>query len=148
MVSCCCESFPSILCHYWILFLGEWIEEVIVILLPCMTCFFVYHIVHILKQVDGMDVFAVKQACKFAKEHALKNGPLVSTSIRFIFIWWCYCFILAKRSIEPASCFFPFIPLAKHILHCHTEAAKEMPWMKRFLHPNYLELNRVYFFSK
>jgi hypothetical protein len=30
-------------------------------------------------QVDGMDVLAVKQACKFAKEHALKNGPLVST---------------------------------------------------------------------
>jgi len=29
-------------------------------------------------QVDGMDVLAVKQACKFAKEHALKNGPLVS----------------------------------------------------------------------
>lgn len=29
-------------------------------------------------QVDGMDVFAVKQACKFAKEHALKNGPIVS----------------------------------------------------------------------
>lgn len=39
MVSSCCESFPSILCHYWILFLGEWIEEVIVILLPCMSCF-------------------------------------------------------------------------------------------------------------
>jgi len=29
-------------------------------------------------QVDGMDVLAVKQACKFAKEHALKNGPIVS----------------------------------------------------------------------
>lgn len=28
-------------------------------------------------KVDGMDVFAVKQACKFAKEHALKNGPLI-----------------------------------------------------------------------
>lgn len=25
-----------------------------------------------------MDAFAVKQACKFAKEHALKNGPIVS----------------------------------------------------------------------
>lgn len=25
-----------------------------------------------------MDVLAVKQACKFAKEHALKNGPIVS----------------------------------------------------------------------
>uniref|UniRef100_A0A7N0V0I6 pyruvate dehydrogenase (acetyl-transferring) n=1 Tax=Kalanchoe fedtschenkoi TaxID=63787 RepID=A0A7N0V0I6_KALFE len=28
-------------------------------------------------KVDGMDAFAVKQACKFAKEHALKNGPIV-----------------------------------------------------------------------
>lgn len=25
-----------------------------------------------------MDALAVKQACMFAKEHALKNGPLVS----------------------------------------------------------------------
>lgn len=25
-----------------------------------------------------MDALAVKQACKFAKEYALKNGPLVS----------------------------------------------------------------------
>ena len=25
-----------------------------------------------------MDVLAVKQACRFAKEHALKNGPIVS----------------------------------------------------------------------
>ncbi|XP_076907915.1 pyruvate dehydrogenase E1 component subunit alpha-1, mitochondrial-like [Bidens hawaiensis] len=24
-----------------------------------------------------MDAFAVKQACKFAKEHALKNGPII-----------------------------------------------------------------------
>ncbi|PWA91265.1 pyruvate dehydrogenase (acetyl-transferring) E1 component, alpha subunit, subgroup y [Artemisia annua] len=30
-------------------------------------------------KVDGMDAFAVKQACKFAKEHALKNGPIVSS---------------------------------------------------------------------
>ncbi|GFZ00102.1 pyruvate dehydrogenase complex E1 alpha subunit [Actinidia rufa] len=29
-------------------------------------------------KVDGMDAFAVKQACKFAKEHALKNGPIGS----------------------------------------------------------------------
>lgn len=28
-------------------------------------------------KVDGMDVLAVKQACRFAKEHALKNGPLI-----------------------------------------------------------------------
>ncbi|KAF8390329.1 hypothetical protein HHK36_024854 [Tetracentron sinense] len=27
--------------------------------------------------VDGMDALAVKQACKFAKEHALKNGPII-----------------------------------------------------------------------
>lgn len=36
-------------------------------------------IIRILLQVDGMDAFAVKQACKFAKEHALKNGPIVSS---------------------------------------------------------------------
>ncbi|RAL40042.1 unnamed protein product [Cuscuta campestris] len=28
-------------------------------------------------KVDGMDVLAVKQACKFAKDHALKNGPII-----------------------------------------------------------------------
>uniref|UniRef100_M4DN03 Dehydrogenase E1 component domain-containing protein n=1 Tax=Brassica campestris TaxID=3711 RepID=M4DN03_BRACM len=28
-------------------------------------------------KVDGMDAFAVKQACKLAKEHALKNGPII-----------------------------------------------------------------------
>ncbi|ERN01692.1 hypothetical protein AMTRI_Chr10g4740 [Amborella trichopoda] len=28
-------------------------------------------------KVDGMDVLAVKQACLFAKEHALKNGPII-----------------------------------------------------------------------
>ncbi|KAK8271269.1 hypothetical protein V6Z12_D11G251900 [Gossypium hirsutum] len=28
-------------------------------------------------KVDGMDALAVKQACTFAKEHALKNGPIM-----------------------------------------------------------------------
>ncbi|KAK9675731.1 hypothetical protein RND81_11G026500 [Saponaria officinalis] len=28
-------------------------------------------------KVDGMDVLAVKQACAFAKEHVLKNGPII-----------------------------------------------------------------------
>ncbi|KAJ4836784.1 hypothetical protein Tsubulata_013611 [Turnera subulata] len=28
-------------------------------------------------KVDGMDVLAVKQACRFAKEHVLKNGPMI-----------------------------------------------------------------------
>uniref|UniRef100_A0A0E0D4L6 Dehydrogenase E1 component domain-containing protein n=1 Tax=Oryza meridionalis TaxID=40149 RepID=A0A0E0D4L6_9ORYZ len=27
--------------------------------------------------VDGMDVLAMKQACNFAKEHAIANGPIV-----------------------------------------------------------------------
>lgn len=31
-----------------------------------------------------MDALAVKQACKFAKEHALKNGPIVSLHNAFI----------------------------------------------------------------
>lgn len=30
-----------------------------------------------------MDALAVKQACKFAKEHALKYGPIVSAHTRF-----------------------------------------------------------------
>uniref|UniRef100_A0A0E0L3Z1 Myb/SANT-like domain-containing protein n=1 Tax=Oryza punctata TaxID=4537 RepID=A0A0E0L3Z1_ORYPU len=29
------------------------------------------------REVDGMDVLAVKQACKFAKEHAIVNGSIV-----------------------------------------------------------------------
>ncbi|XP_027152972.1 pyruvate dehydrogenase E1 component subunit alpha, mitochondrial [Coffea eugenioides] len=28
-------------------------------------------------KVDGMDALAVKQACRFAKEHALTNGPII-----------------------------------------------------------------------
>ncbi|XP_057494852.1 uncharacterized protein LOC130779968 [Actinidia eriantha] len=50
------------------------------------------------RKVDSMDAFAVKQACKFAKEHALKNGPPF------------YVFILSMSSflIELASCFFQF----------------------------------------
>ncbi|GAB2297287.1 Pyruvate dehydrogenase E1 component subunit alpha-2, mitochondrial [Dionaea muscipula] len=28
-------------------------------------------------KVDGMDVLAVKQACRFAKEYVLKNGPII-----------------------------------------------------------------------
>lgn len=28
-------------------------------------------------KVDGMDVFAVKEACRFAKEYAVKNGPII-----------------------------------------------------------------------
>ncbi|KAH0878404.1 hypothetical protein HID58_065798 [Brassica napus] len=34
-------------------------------------------------KVDGMDVLAVKQACKFAKEHALKNGPIRWITYRY-----------------------------------------------------------------
>ncbi|KAK1311731.1 hypothetical protein QJS10_CPA07g01115 [Acorus calamus] len=29
------------------------------------------------KGVDGMDALAVKQACKFDKEYAVKNGPII-----------------------------------------------------------------------
>ncbi|GFY88372.1 pyruvate dehydrogenase complex E1 alpha subunit [Actinidia rufa] len=45
-------------------------------------------------KVDGMDAFAVKQACKFAKEHALKNGP--------IRLWLGSCFV-GKVSFELAE---------------------------------------------
>lgn len=40
-----------------------------------------------------MDALAVKQACKFAKEHALKNGPIVSTLIR------CLCYIASDIQV-------------------------------------------------
>lgn len=40
-------------------------------------------------QVDGMDCMAVKQAVKFAKEHALKKGPFVS-------FWSCTMFHVSK----------------------------------------------------
>ena len=50
-----------------------------------------------------MDAFAVKQACKFAKEHALKNGPIVSKYISH-FHHSMFLYFL----IEPASCFFQF----------------------------------------
>ena len=39
-----------------------------------------------------MDAFAVKQACKFAKEHALKNGPIVSLRIML------FTYSIPKRS--------------------------------------------------
>jgi pyruvate dehydrogenase E1 component alpha subunit len=38
-----------------------------------------------------MDVLAVKQACKFAKDHALENGPIVSISeTTLIFLIWMH----------------------------------------------------------
>lgn len=36
-----------------------------------------------------MDALAVKQACKFAKEHALKNGPIVSFALLSSFNMHC-----------------------------------------------------------
>lgn len=39
-----------------------------------------------------MDVLAVKQACKFAKEHALENGPIVSVQETLLLsIIWIMC---------------------------------------------------------
>ena len=43
---------------------------------------------YVCEQVDGMDALAVKQACKFAKEHALKNGPIVSHLFRCFEFWF------------------------------------------------------------
>lgn len=43
-----------------------------------------------------MDALAVKQACKFAKEHALKNGPIVSFfSIRFLTFYHLHILVQA-----------------------------------------------------
>jgi hypothetical protein len=43
----------------------------------------------VLGQVDGMDCLAVKQAVKFAKEYALKNGPMVIFSFDSVnqYVW-------------------------------------------------------------
>lgn len=38
-----------------------------------------------------MDVLAVKQACKFAKEHALANGPIVSYLFSFSAVMFFLC---------------------------------------------------------
>ncbi|RVW47175.1 Pyruvate dehydrogenase E1 component subunit alpha, mitochondrial [Vitis vinifera] len=54
------------------------------------------------EQVDGMDALAVKQACRFAKEHALKNGPIVLQKMGFGTKWvgWMWsCVSSAKFSI-------------------------------------------------
>lgn len=55
-----------------------------------------------LVQVDGMDVLAVKQACKFAKEHVLENGPIVSIweviMISVISIMWMHAYLRAHNS--------------------------------------------------
>ena len=56
-----------------------------------------------------MDVLAVKQACRFAKEYVLKNGPIVSFSL--CLSWWCWdllwlCFLqllLHARLCMPCS---------------------------------------------
>ena len=43
--------------------------------------------------VDGMDVLAVKNATAFAKDYALKNGPIVMEMVRrlrgYMCIWPC-----------------------------------------------------------
>ncbi|TYG72978.1 hypothetical protein ES288_D04G063900v1 [Gossypium darwinii] len=43
-------------------------------------------------KVDGMDALAVKQACTFAKEHALKNGPIVSLFILLLPVFHFFLF--------------------------------------------------------
>ncbi|TYH45244.1 hypothetical protein ES332_D11G251800v1 [Gossypium tomentosum] len=44
-------------------------------------------------KVDVMDALAVKQACTFAKEHALKNGPIQATEYNTL-LEYCACFKL------------------------------------------------------
>ena len=41
-----------------------------------------------------MDALAVKQACKFAKDHALKNGPIVSN------LFSCFAIMFSKFLLE------------------------------------------------
>lgn len=55
------------------------------------------------KQVDGMDAFAVKQACKFAKQHALEKGPIVSLYFSIII---CYVFSSFSHDSSGAFCEF------------------------------------------
>lgn len=61
----------------WGLFLLNILVAALVWICTCFQ-FILMSIYLYVVQVDGMDVLAVKQACKFAKEHALKNGPIVS----------------------------------------------------------------------
>lgn len=72
-----------------------------------------------------MDVLAVKQACKFAKEHALKNGPLVSylfscsylskkfySAVLVLFLLnWGFETIVDRSWICPLYCQCPIKPL-------------------------------------
>lgn len=58
-----------------------------------------------------MDALAVKQACRFAKEHALKNGPIVS----FLILLFPFC-ILNKFLLQ-ITVFSASYHLNFHILH-------------------------------
>lgn len=49
-----------------------------------------------------MDALAVKQACKFAKEHALKNGPIVSLHNTFF---------ICQQVLQLLEVFFSFFAL-------------------------------------
>ncbi|MBA0692708.1 hypothetical protein Goari_010245 [Gossypium aridum] len=59
----------------------SWFVETMVLLSCNLLVLELYETVDVvvLYAVDGMDALAVKQACKFAKEHALKNGPIISS---------------------------------------------------------------------
>lgn len=75
------------------------------------------------EQVDGMDALAVKQACKFAKEHALKNGPIVSTSSTFLLSFYFPCigifpFIMNVLCIRDAGHFFDNYYLLAILMFC------------------------------
>ena len=48
-------------------------------------------------QVDGMDALAVKQACKFAKEFALKNGPIVSKLTSHLYLYFLRIFLAFRN---------------------------------------------------
>jgi len=56
-----------------------------------------------------MDAFAVKQACKFAKEHALKSGPIVSFNLVQLLC------ILFLRSLAYENLIFIFYSLINSV---------------------------------
>ena len=76
-------------------------------------------------QVDGMDALAVKQACKFAKEFALKNGPIVSKFTSYLCLYFLnLCLAFRNDSfilLYVIAAFSNFIILSRFLKWTHTD---------------------------